>query len=100
MREGKFEEAAKCHEEVADLLTEAYKQLIATLFPHGKSYDELRMLCASFKLLKCIDSIILQKDYHRRQAAVVRYVISQILYRFTLQLHITLCYRNIFFFLE
>ncbi|XP_032667829.1 nuclear receptor-binding factor 2-like [Odontomachus brunneus] len=72
LREGKFEEAAKCHEEVADLLSQAYAELVTELFPDLKSLHNAHLLCAPLKLLKCIDSIRLQEDYHRRQAAVVR----------------------------
>lgn len=82
LREGKFEEAAKCHEQVADLLAEAETQLKANLLPESTSVHEAHLLFTSFQLLTGMESIKLQRDYHKRQAAVVRYVkkISWVVY--------------------
>ncbi|XP_024887957.1 nuclear receptor-binding factor 2-like isoform X1 [Temnothorax curvispinosus] len=75
LREGKFEEAAKCHEIVADLLTEAHAQLesslihvrASTLSPQNTS----KFLTPTHSLVT-LESLNLQRDYHKRQAAVVR----------------------------
>lgn len=76
LREGKFEEAATCHETVADLLTEAHAQLESNL-THVRastlsSQDASKFLTPIHSLVT-LESLNLQRDYHKRQAAVVRY---------------------------
>lgn len=77
MREGKFEEAAKCHETVADLLAEAHAQLESNLIHvHAStlsSQDTSKFLTPIHSLVT-LESLNLQRDYHKRQADVVRYV--------------------------
>lgn len=77
LREGKFEEAAKCHETVADLLAEAHAQLESSLIHvHAStlsSQDTSKFLTPIHSLVT-LESLSLQRDYHKRQAAVVRYV--------------------------
>lgn len=75
LREGKFEEAAKCHETVADLLAEAHAQLESSLIHvHAStlsSQDTSKFLTPIHSLVT-LESLNLQRDYHKRQAAVVR----------------------------
>lgn len=75
LREGKFEEAAKCHETVADLLAEAHAQLESNLLHvHGTalSSQEKSKFLTSVNSLVTLESLSLQRDHHKRQAAVVR----------------------------
>jgi len=73
LREGKFEEAAKCHETVADLLAESYAQLEFSLIHAStlSSQDSSKFLTPIHSLVT-LESLSLQRDYHKRQAAVVR----------------------------
>ncbi|XP_029167244.1 LOW QUALITY PROTEIN: nuclear receptor-binding factor 2-like [Nylanderia fulva] len=75
LREGKFEEAAKCHETVADLLEEAHAQLESSLIhihaPTLSSQETAKFL-TPIQSLVTLESLSLQRDYHKRQAAVVR----------------------------
>ncbi|EZA47695.1 Nuclear receptor-binding factor [Ooceraea biroi] len=75
LHEGKFEEAAKCHETVADLLAEARAQLESSLIHvHATTLpsQETPKFLRSIHSLVTLESLSLQQDYHRRQAAVVR----------------------------
>ncbi|XP_070153602.1 nuclear receptor-binding factor 2 [Polyergus mexicanus] len=72
---GKFEEAAKCHEIVADLLTEAHAQLKSNLVHiHAPtlSSQETPKFLTPIQSFITLESLSLQRDYHKRQAAVVR----------------------------
>ncbi|XP_034179621.1 nuclear receptor-binding factor 2 isoform X2 [Osmia lignaria lignaria] len=75
LHEGRFEEAAKCHETVASLLGEAHAQLESG-FVHLKtsnlSSQTPPTVITSFHSLITLESLALQRDYHKRQAAVVR----------------------------
>ncbi|XP_029039492.1 nuclear receptor-binding factor 2-like isoform X2 [Osmia bicornis bicornis] len=75
LHEGRFEEAAKCHETVASLLGEAHAQLESG-FVHLKtsnlSSQTPPAVITSFHSLITLESLALQRDYHKRQAAVVR----------------------------
>ncbi|KAL0126823.1 hypothetical protein PUN28_005294 [Cardiocondyla obscurior] len=75
LREGKFEEAAKCHETVANLLAEAHAQLESSLiYVHDStlsSQDTSKFLTPIHSVVT-LESLNLQQDYHKRQAAVVR----------------------------
>ncbi|XP_076240238.1 nuclear receptor-binding factor 2 [Calliopsis andreniformis] len=75
LQEGRFEEAAKCHETVASLLGEAQARLESS-FVHlktsGLSSQPPPAVIASFHSLVTLESLALQRDYHKRQAAVVR----------------------------
>ncbi|XP_011861277.1 PREDICTED: nuclear receptor-binding factor 2-like [Vollenhovia emeryi] len=75
LREGKFEEAAKCHEAVADLLAEAHAQLESSLIHvHAStlSPQDTSKFLTPIHSLVTLESLNLQRDYHKRQAAVVR----------------------------
>lgn len=75
LHEGKFEEAAKCHETVADLLAEAHVQLESNLVHVRTSSlpsQEAQSYLTSIQSLVSLESLSLQRDYHKRQAAVVR----------------------------
>ncbi|EFN67976.1 Nuclear receptor-binding factor 2, partial [Camponotus floridanus] len=75
LRGGKFEEAAKCHETVADLLTEAHARLKSNLVHiHAPtlSSQETPKFLTPIQSLVTLESLSLQRDYHKRQAAVVR----------------------------
>ncbi|XP_014468030.1 PREDICTED: nuclear receptor-binding factor 2-like [Dinoponera quadriceps] len=73
LREGKFEEAASCHEHVADLLTEAHTQLESNLIcAHTSTLSSRETFLTSIQSLVSLESLSLQRDYHKRQAAVVR----------------------------
>ncbi|XP_012532683.1 nuclear receptor-binding factor 2 isoform X2 [Monomorium pharaonis] len=75
LQEGKFEEAATCHEAVADFLGEAHVQLESSLIHvHAStlsSQDSSKFLTPIHSLVT-LESLSLQRDYHKRQAAVVR----------------------------
>lgn len=75
LQEGRFEEAAKCHETVASLLGEAHAQLESS-FVHLKasniSSQTPPTVITSFHSYITLESLALQRDYHKRQAAVVR----------------------------
>jgi len=75
MREGRFEEAAKCHETVANLLAEARAKLEANLIHEHRTlpFQETPKLLRSAHSLVTLESLSLQQDYHRRQATIVRY---------------------------
>jgi len=87
LREGKFEEAAKCHETVADLLAEAHEQLESSLIHvHAStlsSQDTSKFLTPVHSFVT-LESLSLQRDHHKRQAAVVRYIIFIHFYSFQL----------------
>lgn len=75
LQEGRFEEAAKCHEMVASLLGEAHAQLessSAHLRNTSISSQPPPTVISSFHSLITLESLALQRDYHKRQAAVVR----------------------------
>ncbi|XP_003490579.1 nuclear receptor-binding factor 2 isoform X1 [Bombus impatiens] len=75
LREGRFEEAAKCHETVASLLAEAHAQLesrFARLKTSNLSSQTQPIVISSFHSFITLESLALQCDYHKRQAAVVR----------------------------
>ncbi|XP_053976848.1 nuclear receptor-binding factor 2-like [Hylaeus anthracinus] len=75
LQEGRFEEAAKCHEAVASLLGEAYAQLepgYVCSKTSSLSGSIGPATIASFHSLVTLESLALQCDYHKRQAAVVR----------------------------
>ncbi|XP_078053287.1 nuclear receptor-binding factor 2 [Augochlora pura] len=75
LQEGRFEEAAKCHETVASLLGEAHSRLESN-YVHFKtsrlSSQAAPTVINSFHSLVTLESLKLQQDYHKRQAAVVR----------------------------
>ncbi|CAK9807700.1 Nuclear receptor-binding factor 2 [Anthophora quadrimaculata] len=75
LQEGRFEEAAKCHETVASLLGEAHAQLESG-FVHLKTSNLSSQIpptvITSFHSFITLESLALQRDYHKRQAAVVR----------------------------
>ncbi|KAK9295085.1 hypothetical protein QLX08_010499 [Tetragonisca angustula] len=75
LEEGRFEEAAKCHEIVASLLSDAHAQLESNyvhLKTPGLSSQTPPVVISSFHSLITLESLALQRDYHKRQAAVVR----------------------------
>lgn len=79
LREGKFEEAAKYHETVADLLAKAHEKLESSLVHvHGSAVSSQEPYLIPIHLLNSLESLSLQQDYHKRQAAVVRYRIIQV----------------------
>ncbi|XP_060825217.1 nuclear receptor-binding factor 2-like isoform X2 [Bombus pascuorum] len=75
LQEGRFEEAAKCHETVANLVAEAHAQL-ESRFVHLKTSNlssrTQPIVISSFHSFLTLESLALQRDYHKRQAAVVR----------------------------
>lgn len=77
LREGKFEEAAKCHETVSDLLAKAYMQIeagVTNINAPALTSQETPKFLTSVHSLVTLESLNLQRDYHKRQAAVVRYI--------------------------
>lgn len=82
LQEGRFEEAAKCHETVASLLEEAHVQLESNFFNLKTSRLSSQpppftpftppFVISSFQSFITLESLALQCDYHKRQAAVVR----------------------------
>ncbi|XP_017761852.1 PREDICTED: nuclear receptor-binding factor 2-like isoform X2 [Eufriesea mexicana] len=75
LQEGRFEEAAKCHETVASLLAEAHAQLESSfvqLKTSNLSSQTPPIVISSFHSFVTLESLALQRDYHKRQAAVVR----------------------------
>ncbi|KAK2586159.1 hypothetical protein KPH14_001426 [Odynerus spinipes] len=75
LREGRFEEAAKCHEAVVELLSEAYTQLESSFTesqPSILSCKGSTPFVTSIHTVITLESLALQRDYHKRQAAVVR----------------------------
>ncbi|XP_017889404.1 nuclear receptor-binding factor 2-like [Ceratina calcarata] len=73
--ERRFEEAAKCHEMVASLLGEAHAQLeFSSVHLRNSSISSQPppTVISSFHSLITLESLALQRDYHKRQAAVVR----------------------------
>lgn len=82
LQEGRFEEAAKCHETVASLLEEAHVQLESNFFNLKTSRLSSQpppftpftppFVISSFQSFITLESLALQRDYHKRQAAVVR----------------------------
>lgn len=78
-REGKFAEAAECHEKVADVLSEVHSQISASLIDErtsGDDHKKLISLVPSMQSLITLESLALQRDYHTRQSEVVRLVNS------------------------
>ncbi|XP_031825705.1 nuclear receptor-binding factor 2 isoform X2 [Nomia melanderi] len=75
LQEGRYEEAAKCHEIVASLLEEAHSRLESN-YVHLKtsslSSQAPPTVINSFNSVITLESLVLQRDYHKRQAAVVR----------------------------
>ncbi|CAL7938399.1 unnamed protein product [Xylocopa violacea] len=75
LQEGRFEEAANCHETVASLLGEAHAQLESSFVHMKTSYVSSHPppnIISSFHSFITLESLALQRDYHKRQAAVVR----------------------------
>lgn len=82
LQEGRFEEAAECHETVASLLEEAHVQLESNFFNLKTSRLSSQpppftpftppFVISSFQSFITLESLALQCDYHKRQAAVVR----------------------------
>lgn len=75
LQEGRFKEAADCHELVSSLLGEAHSRLESS-YLHFKtsslSSQTPPTVIDSFHSLVTLESLKLQQDYHKRQAAVVR----------------------------
>ncbi|XP_066598562.1 nuclear receptor-binding factor 2-like [Prorops nasuta] len=75
LREGKFEEAAKCHEMAASLLGDAQNQ-IESSFVHLRTSNSSSHGSPSFvnslRPALTLESLALQRDHHQRQAAIVR----------------------------
>lgn len=77
VRERKFEEAAKCHEQAAHLFSKIQIQVQPDLEDIrcptvDKSTLNFDPLTRSSQLYIALESIQLQRDYHRKQAAFVR----------------------------
>nr|XP_033340672.1 nuclear receptor-binding factor 2-like [Megalopta genalis] len=75
LQAGRFEEAAKCHETVASLLGEAHARLESTYLRFRTSTLSNQTpptVINSFHSLVTLESLKLQQDYHKRQAAIVR----------------------------
>ncbi|XP_051164264.1 nuclear receptor-binding factor 2-like [Leptopilina boulardi] len=75
LREGKFEEAAKCHERVANLLTEAHSKLETRQLESNSCNSDNQgsmYIKPSIQSLATLESLALQRDYHTRQASIVR----------------------------
>lgn len=75
LRDGQFEEAANCHETVASLLDEAHGQVESSfvhLRPSSLSSQDSPSVVNSIHSLITLESLALQRDYHKRQAAIVR----------------------------
>ncbi|XP_035736285.1 nuclear receptor-binding factor 2-like [Vespa mandarinia] len=80
LREGRFEEAADCHEAVVQLLSEAFTQLQSNFTEPSitESHPSILIGQSSIPFVRSIhtaitlESLALQRDYHKRQAAVVR----------------------------
>ncbi|XP_012281347.1 neuronal acetylcholine receptor subunit alpha-9 [Orussus abietinus] len=75
IREGRFREAAECHECVANLLTEARSRVegnLGGLHSAATSTGETLLFTSSIRLLVTLESLTHQRDYHRKQAAILR----------------------------
>ncbi|XP_015177508.1 PREDICTED: nuclear receptor-binding factor 2-like [Polistes dominula] len=75
LREGRFEEAAECHEAVANLLTKAFIKLQSNLNKSEASSvnsSSYKPSSGSMHTAITLESLALQRDYHKRQAAIVR----------------------------
>lgn len=76
MRSGRFEEAADCHEKIADLLAETHAQISASFVDvrllEISNHQDSSLATSSIHSTAALDSLALQRDYHKRQAAVVR----------------------------
>ncbi|KAI4502013.1 hypothetical protein M0802_002695 [Mischocyttarus mexicanus] len=75
LREGRFEEAAECHEAVADLLTKAFIKLQSSCNKSEPSIinsQSYMPFSGSVHTVETLESLALQQDYHKRQAAIVR----------------------------
>ncbi|XP_015600972.1 nuclear receptor-binding factor 2 isoform X2 [Cephus cinctus] len=75
LKERRFEEAAECHEKVASLLEEVRAQIennLVDLRTSSTSSQGSGFFVNSLCSLVTRESLILQRDYHERQAAVVR----------------------------
>ncbi|XP_063992399.1 nuclear receptor-binding factor 2-like [Diachasmimorpha longicaudata] len=75
LRSGRFEEAADCHEKIAELLAEAHTQITASFVdvrPLEISNHQDNYSSSSIHSSAALESLVLQRDYHQRQAAVVR----------------------------
>lgn len=75
LRQQRFKEAAECHETVACLLKEAHAQLSASfvnVVPLEGYSRESGSNNSSIHSIAALESLVLQQDFHTRQAAVVR----------------------------
>ena len=73
--QGRFEEAAECQETAASLLGEAQARLGSTIVhlnTSGLSSQPSLAVNTSLHSFVTLESLALQRDYHKRQAAVVR----------------------------
>lgn len=75
LQQGRFEEAAEYHDKVAELLTEAHTRL-GTSFVDVTNLEleskKLQSTVESIQSIAAVESLILQRDHHIKQAAVVR----------------------------
>ncbi|KAK0182938.1 hypothetical protein PV327_001019 [Microctonus hyperodae] len=75
LHQGHFEEAAECHMKVADLLTQAHEQFSASYVAASNSDLWNKNSCSivpSVYSRAALESLVLQRDYHEKQAAIVR----------------------------
>ncbi|XP_076678378.1 nuclear receptor-binding factor 2 isoform X1 [Andrena cerasifolii] len=73
--QGRYEEAAECQETAASLLGEAQARLGSTIVhlnTSGLSSQPSLAVNTSLHSFGTLESLALQRDYHKRQAAVVR----------------------------
>ncbi|XP_015127065.1 nuclear receptor-binding factor 2 [Diachasma alloeum] len=76
LRSGRFEEAAECHENIAELLAETHAQISASFVDvrplEISNHQDSCLATSSIHSSAALESLVLQRDYHKRQAAVVR----------------------------
>ncbi|XP_034945240.1 nuclear receptor-binding factor 2-like [Chelonus insularis] len=76
LHQGRFEDAAECHERVAGLLSEVHNQLgvnFVEITPEQSiTSTDKKSPISSIHSIVALESLALQRDYHKRQAAVVR----------------------------
>ncbi|XP_011298805.1 nuclear receptor-binding factor 2 [Fopius arisanus] len=76
LRSRRFEEAADCHEKVAELLAETHAQISASFVDvrplEISNHQDNNLATSSIRSTAALESLVLQRDYHKRQAAVVR----------------------------
>ncbi|XP_046749719.1 uncharacterized protein LOC124413275 [Diprion similis] len=78
VHERRFEEAARCHEQAAQLFSEIHIKIQMPNLDNVRSFDVEEStrnsdhLTRSSQLHTAVESIQLQRDYHRKQAAFVR----------------------------